>query len=194
MSQQCRTYQLEEIWIKAGETPDKLVKRIQGLADRRDFPTQVEKEQHIQFRLVCTLSNRDLVWKLLAMKIEATTSEMLATCHTHIAISDKMSSMGLATTTVNAVQKVQKKSQCANCAKPHSPGRQHCPVQNSTCSFCHKQGPWRVKCRKAKESNPGTKRPHNLQGNVDHEMRGRKTDEVGVSQGDPHCDKITIHA
>ena len=94
VSQQCMIYQLEEIQIKAGKTPDELIKRIWGLADRCNFPTQVEKERHIQFRLVHTLSDRDLVWKLLAMKIEATTSEMLATCHTHIAISD-MSFNGL---------------------------------------------------------------------------------------------------
>ena len=138
VSQQCRIYQLKEIRIKAGESPDELVEQIQGLADRCNFPTQAEKEQHIQFRLVRTLSDRELVKKLLTMKIEATTAEMLATCRTHIAISDNMSSMGLTTSMVNAVQKFPKKSQCGNCTKPHSPGRQHCPVQNSTCCFCHK--------------------------------------------------------
>ena len=40
------------------------------------------------------------------MKIEATTAEMLAVCHTHIAIADNMSSMGLSTKTVSAVQKM----------------------------------------------------------------------------------------
>ena len=153
VSQWCRIYQLEEIQIKAGKTPDEFIERIQGLTDRCDFPTQAEKEQHIQFRLVCTPNDRDLVRKLLAMKIEATTSEMLPTCHTHIAISDNMSSMGLATSMVNAVQKVQKKSQCRNCTKLHRPARQHCPVQNSTCGFCHKQRHSRAKYRKAKKSN-----------------------------------------
>ena len=42
------------------------------------------------------------------MKIEATTAEMLAVCHTHIAITDNMSSMGLSTRTVSAVQKMKK--------------------------------------------------------------------------------------
>ena len=47
VSQHCRIYQLEEIRIKAGETPDELVDRIRGLADRCNFPTDAEKEQHI---------------------------------------------------------------------------------------------------------------------------------------------------
>ena len=129
------------------------------------------------------------------MKIEATTSEMLATCRTHIAISDNMSSMGLATSTVNTVQKVHKKSQCGNCTKPHSLGRQHCPAQNSTCSFCHKLGHWRAKCRKAKKSNPGTKKPNNPQRQSGFRKGGgKKTNEVGISEGDPHCDEIMIQA
>ena len=200
VSQRCRIYQLEEIRIKAGESPDELVERIRGLADRCDFPTDAEKERHIQFRLVRALSDRELVKKLLTMKIEATTAEMLAACHTHIAISDNMSSMGLTTSTVNAVQKFPKKSQCSNCTKPHGPGRQNCPARNSTCSFCHKQGHWVAKCRKAKKSKPGMKRSHNPQQQSGHQPSGhrkggtKKADEVGVSEGDPHCDEITIHA
>ena len=58
VSQRCRIYQLEEIRIKAGETPDELVERIRGLADRCNFPTDAEKERHIQFRMVRALSNR----------------------------------------------------------------------------------------------------------------------------------------
>ena len=125
------------------------------------------------------------------------TTEMLATCCTHIAISDNMSLMGLTTSMVNAVQKFQKKSggNCGNCTKSHSPGRQHCPAQNSTCSFCHKQGHWIAKCRKAKKSKPGTKRPHNPQQQYGHRKGGgQKTNEVGVSEGDPHCDEIAILA
>ena len=59
--------------------------------------------------MVCALSNTDLIRKLLNMKIEATTAEMLAVCHMHIAITDNMSSMGLSTKVVNAVQKIMKK-------------------------------------------------------------------------------------
>ena len=138
VSQQCRIYQLEEIRIKAGETPDELIERIRGLADRCNFPTDVEKERHIQFRMVRALSDTDLIRKLLAMKIEATTAEMLAVCHTHITIADNMSSMGLSTKAVSAVQKVIKKASshgnpCGNCTKRHTPGRKHCPAKDSTC-------------------------------------------------------------
>ena len=85
---------MEEIRIKAGETPDELVERIRGLADRCNFPTDAEKERHIQFQMVRALNDTDLIRKLLAMKIEATTAEMLAVCRTHIAIADNMSSNG----------------------------------------------------------------------------------------------------
>ena len=34
--------------------------------------------------MVCALSDTDLIRKLLAMKIKATSAEMLAVCHTHI--------------------------------------------------------------------------------------------------------------
>ena len=44
------------------------------------------------------------------MKIEVTTAEMLAVCRTHIAIADNMSSMGLSTKAVSAVQKMTKKT------------------------------------------------------------------------------------
>ena len=59
--------------------------------------------------MVHALNNTDLIRKLLAMKIEATTAEMLAVCCTHIAIADNMNSMGLSTKAVSAVQKMMKK-------------------------------------------------------------------------------------
>ena len=43
------------------------------------------------------------------MKIEATTAEMLAVCRTHIAIADNMSSMGLSTKAVSAVQEMTRR-------------------------------------------------------------------------------------
>ena len=195
VSQHCRIYQLEEIRIKAGETPDELVDRIRGLADRCNFPTDAEKERHIQFRLVCALSDTDLVRKLLAMKMEATTAEMLATCRTHIAIADNMSLMGLATKSVNAIQKVPKKSQCGNCTKPHAPGQQHYPAKDSTCHCCHKVGHWRIKCRKSKRTAPASKKTPNPQQPPRHRSGGKKkADEVGVSKGDPHYDEISRQA
>ena len=129
------------------------------------------------------------------MKMEATTAEMLATCRTHIAIADNMSSMGLATKTVNAIQKVPKKSQCGNCTKPHAPGRQHCPAKDSTCHCCHKVGHWRIKCRKSKRTGTGSKKTPNPQQPPRHRLGGKKkVDKVGVSEGDPHYDKISINA
>ena len=50
--------------------------------DRCNFLTDTEKERHIQFWIVHAISDTDLIRKLLAMKIEATTAEMLL-CATH---------------------------------------------------------------------------------------------------------------
>ena len=197
VSQQCRIYQLEEIRIKAGETPDKLVERIRGLTDRCNFPTDMEKERHIQFRMVRALSDTDLIRKLLAMKIEATTAEMLAVCHTHIAIADNMSSMGLSTKAVSAVQKMMKKSSphrapCGNCTKRHTPGREHCPVKDSTCHSYQKIGHWEQKCRKSNKAKDAYKKAKS-QPQQRHGGR-RRADEVGVSEGDPAFDEVMIHA
>ena len=66
----------------------------------------MEKERHIQFWMVRALSDTDLIRKLLEMKIEATTAEMLAVCCTHITIADNMSSMGLSTKAVSGAVEV----------------------------------------------------------------------------------------
>ena len=188
---------MEEIRIKAGETPDKLVEQIRGLADRCNFPTDAEKERHIQFRMVRALSDTDLIRKLLAMKIEATTAEMLAVCRTHIAIADNMSSMGLSTKAISAVQKTMKKSSphsapCGNCTKCHTPGREHCPAKDSTCHSCQKIGHWKQKCRKSNKAKDAHKKPKS-QPQRRHGGR-RRADEVGVSEGDPAFDEVMIHA
>ena len=198
VSQRCRIYQLEEIRIKTGETPDELVERIRGLADRCDFPTDAEKERHIQFWLVRALSDTDLVRKLLAMKIEATTAEMLAVCRTQIAIADNMSSMGLSSKTVSAIQKVQKRtstSTCGNCTKRHTPGREYCPAKNAVCHKCKNTGHWSVKCRKSKKPVPGAKQPQHSQKHPRFRPGGRKkTDEIDVSEENPNFDEVTIQA
>ena len=197
VSQRCRIYQLEEIRIKAGETPDELVERIQGLADRCSFPTDVEKERHIQFWMVHDLSYTDLIRKLLAMKIKATTAEMLAVCCTHIAIADNMSSMGLSTKAVSALQKITKKASshsnlCGNCTKHHTLGREHCPAKDSTCHSCQKISHWKQKCRKSNKAKDAHKKPKS-QSQCRHGGR-RRADEVGVSEGDPAFDEVMIHA
>ena len=113
--------------------------------------------------MVYALSNTDLTRKLLAMKIEVTT-EMLAVCHTHIAIADNMSSMGLSIKAVNAVQKMMKKSSthsssCSKCTKHHTPGRDHCPVKHSTYHSWWKIGHWKQKCRKSNKVKDAHKKP-----------------------------------
>ena len=147
--------------------------------------------------MVHALSNTDLIRKLLAMKIEATTAEMLAVCRTHITIADNMSSMGLSTRAVSAVQKMTKKASshgnlCGNCTKRHTPGREHCPVKDSTCHSCQKNVHWKQKCRKSNKAKDAHKKPKS------HPQRrhgGRKrADEVGVSEGDPAFDEVMIHA
>ena len=63
------------------------------------------KERHIQYH---ALSGTNVIRKLLSMKIEAITVEILV-CHTHVVIADNMSSMNFASKTVNAIQKMAKK-------------------------------------------------------------------------------------
>ena len=126
------------------------------------------------------------------MKIEATTVKMLAVCHTHIAIADNMSSMGLLTKALSAVQKMTKKASsqgnpCSNCTKCHTPGREHCPAKGSTCHSYQKVSHWKQKCRKSnKAKDAHKKQPQHWHG-------GRKrADEVGVSEGDPTFDEVMI--
>ena len=147
--------------------------------------------------MVRALIDTDLIRKLLAMKIEATTAEMLTVCHTHIAIADNMSSMSLSTKAVSAVQKMMKKSSthstpCGNCTKRHTPGREHCPAKDSTCHSCQKIGHWKQKCRKSTKAKDAHKKPKS-QHQWQHGGR-RRADEVGVSEGDPAFDEVMIHA
>ena len=156
----------------------------------------MEKERHIQFWMVLALSNTDLIRKLLAMKIEATTAEMLAVCCTHITITDNMSSIGLSTKAVSAVQKMMKNASshgnpCGNCTKHHTPGREHCPAEDSICHSCQKISHWKQKCRKSNKAKDAHKKPKSQ---FQHRHGGRKkADEVKVSEGDPALDEFMIH-
>ena len=96
--------------------------------------------------------------------IEATTAEMLAMCCTQITIADNMSSMGLLTKSVSAVQKMMKKSSthgspCGNCTKCHTLGREHCPAKDSTCHSCQKIGHRKQKYRKSNKAKDTHKKP-----------------------------------
>ena len=129
----CRIHQLEDVCIQPGESPDELVDHLQALAGQCNFPTEDKKEWNIQYRFVRALSDKELIKKLLALDLMATTSKMLEVCHTHIAISDNL--MGLKEqTTVNAIWRQNKPCQgkkppadsahtCGCCTKSHPPGR-----------------------------------------------------------------------
>ena len=147
--------------------------------------------------MVHALSDKDLIRKLLAMKIEATTAEILAVCCTHIAIADNMSSMGLSTKVISAVQKMMKKASshsipCGNCKKCHTPGREHCPAKDYTCHSCQKIGHWKQKCSNSNKAKDAHKKPKS-QPQWRHGGR-RRVDEVGVLDGDPAFDEVMIHA
>ena len=88
-----------------GETPDELVDCLRALTNRCNFPTDEEKEQSVQICLVCALTDSELVKKLLALDLKATTAKMLKTCRIHIAIADNLNVMSLRSKTVNAVNK-----------------------------------------------------------------------------------------
>ena len=111
VSQRCWIYQLENVQIKPGEASDELVDCLWALADRCNFPTDVEKEQNVQFHLVCALTDSELVRKLLALDLKATTAKMLETFRTHIAIADNLHAMGLISKIVNAVNKQSQQPQ-----------------------------------------------------------------------------------
>ena len=95
VSQCCRIYQLEDVRIWPGESPDELIDHLWALADWCNFPTEDKKEGNIQDRFVRALSDKELIKKLLALDLTATTSRMLEVCSTHIAISDNLEAMGL---------------------------------------------------------------------------------------------------
>ena len=210
VSQRCRIYQLEEIRIKAGETPDELVERIRSLAERCNFPSTAEKERHVQFRFVRALNDPELVRKLLTLKMTATTTEMLETCRTHIAISDNMDSMGLSKKTVSVIQRQGQQRhrnpksgpthhECGNCTKKHPPGRASCPAKDSTCKGCGKTGHWKPKCRSSgsgqtqKKTDGSDKRPRQNRHGSRSNKKHADTLEM-ANDDDPYLDEVGISA
>ena len=160
VSQRCRIYQLEDVRIWAGESPDELVEHLHALADCCNFLTDDEKERNVQYRFVRALSDKDLVKKLLALDLTATTAKMLEVCRTHIAISDNLDALGLVgSKPVHAIHQGKhnkqrqhgvkqpgNQHQCGNCTKSHPPGRSSCPAKDSTCNKCGKVEHWKPRC------------------------------------------------
>ena len=210
ISVRCRIYKLEETRILPGESPDELVDRLRALADRCNFPSDDEKERNVQYRLVRALDDRELVKKLLAMPITATTAKMLETCRTHIAINGEMDAMGLGSSKdVHTVhkgppkegqgkgqrqgqgQKQQQQHSCGNCTKHHTPGHSSCPAKDAQCRACGKTGHWKVKCRsRDKQSSSGQHTPRHNKGG---KYRQKQILDVGTDD-DPHYDEVRVAA
>ena len=160
VSQCCRIYRLEDVKIQAGESPDECVECLHALADHCNFPTDEKKEQNVQCHLVQALSDKDLVKKLLALDLKATTAKMLEVCQTHITISDNLDAMGLARSKpIHAIHQGNHKKQrqqrskptanqhqCGNCTKSHLPERVSCLAKDAIYIKCRKVGHWKPRC------------------------------------------------
>ena len=160
VSQCFRIYQLEDVRIWVGESPDELMECLCALADCCNFPTEDEKERNVQYRFVCALSDKDLVKELLALDLKATTAKMLEVCQTHITISDNLDALGLVCSKpVHAIHQGKhskqhqhgakqpgNQHQCGNCTKSHPPGHASCPAKDSNCYKCGKVGHWKPRC------------------------------------------------
>ena len=64
-----------------------------------------KRNKNVKFCLAHALPDGELVKKLQALDLKATTAKMLETCRTHIAIAVNLNAMGLRSKTVNAVNK-----------------------------------------------------------------------------------------
>ena len=200
VSQCCRIYQLEYVCIQPGESPDELIDHLCALADQCNFPSDEEKEWNVQYRHTRALNDKELIEKLLALNLKATTPKMLKVCWTHIAISDNLEAMGLKEQkSVNAIRKQYKPHQakkppadsvhsCGHCTKFHPPGQSSCPAWDDICHGCGKKGHWKPKCQSGNKG-PKDKAPkyHNWGG------RQKKVNEVGTDE-DPHCDEVGVIA
>ena len=213
VSQRCRIYQLEDVRIQAGETPDELVERLRALAARCNFPTDEEMERNVQYRFVRALNDKELVRKLLALKLDATTADMVTVCNTHIAIADNCDAMGLSgSKTVHSIHHGKPKQrhhgqkgrpptrsnnhQCGNCTQSHAPGRKSCPAKDATCHTCGKTGHWKQRCRSGPKSGPsGGSKPPSTRGRggkgQHQKTHPKRINEVGTDF-DPQLDEVRI--
>ena len=117
-----------------------------------NFPTEEKKEWNVHYRFARAFSDKELIKKLLALDLTATTTKMLEVCCTHITISGNLEAMGLKEQkTVNAIQRQNKPHQgkkppahsvhsCGHCMKSHPPGKSSCLATNDNCQGCGKLG------------------------------------------------------
>ena len=197
VSQCCRIYQLKDICIWPVESPDELVDCLWALADWCNFPTQEEKEWNIQYIFIRALSDKELIKKLLALDLTATTTKMLEVCCTFIAISDNLKAMGLKEQkTIIAIWRKTKPCQgkkppadsvhsCWNSTKSLPPGRSSCPAMDNHCWGCGKLEHWKPKCWSG-QKGPKVKGPKD-KGPKHHNRGGkqRKVNEVGTDEDPP---------
>ena len=95
VSQGCLVYQLKNICMHPRGTHDELVECISVLVDQWNFPTNDEKEWHVQFWFVHALGDRDVIKKLLALDLTVSTAKILEVCCMHITIVDNLNAMDL---------------------------------------------------------------------------------------------------
>ena len=92
------------------------------------------------------LTDSELVMKLLALDLKATTAKMLETCRIHKAIADNLHAYGPQIQNCQCCQHMelmisvlppqqqktlrpQNQHACGNCTKSHAPGRASCPAK-----------------------------------------------------------------
>ena len=86
-----------------------IIEKIHGLVDKFSFLNNAEKAHHVQIQYNSNwYMHNDMDWvrTLPVMKIEMTTNEVLATCCTLVASTDKMSSMEPSSKAVNMIEKI----------------------------------------------------------------------------------------
>ena len=207
-------YDFEAIRKKCDKTAHELVARICQLTSQAhigDGSTAAIKFEVQQcFILAITDEEIELICRLLAAPLTATTNELLTIAESYYAVehgAQQMSSGG--NTSVNTVhahckhydkgkQQQHKKSTpnnlCCNCTKQYAPGRANCPACESVCSKCGHIRHWKPKCR-------GGAPPQKQNGKKQHSRKGKRKTQgkkgcIDFIDVDEHCgqyDEIDIH-